>query len=431
LAFHVTPSQPLLLDLVLQVRQQSDIVVRSGSEGPVTDLEIAQWLNVGLSEVYDLITDASDDYYVNIQPFQLRGPGQSKYTNYAKDYNDITTANWTTNGIYFRDTGYFIEDNTNTGHYVEQVVTGLGLDQYIAVAAEFYQPPTDPNVGLVYLDNARLSWGNDYWVDVNFTRRTSDASPATAHIIASQGGMAELRPVKVNGMDVGWYRVVLRINDKNQHGSGTVRVYSLSAALAPEYLGKGHGLAVRNVGVLQPIYSDYFVLPEEFYKCLRVDKSYSGSGLTANDWFGLDRINVRDEALFNLNSGRTINFPRVSGYLIQDNMLKIVPSVTCAGVYRILYYPAWQDLELTSRVDCGPPGAHWEHMAVMSACAKVAVKRQQDPGPFMAQKQEQINRVTASAKDRNFGRAEPPPVSGVPWYDRGLGGGFGGGLGGF
>lgn len=160
-----------------------------------------------------------------------------------------------------------------------------------------------------------------------------------------------------------------------------------------------------------------FTLPSDFYKELRVDRSLSGS-TTAADWFRLDRVALRDETNWMQAALQASAYRRVYGYILCGNEIRIVPKAQASGVYQLLYYPAWTDVALTDVVSVGPAGQHWEKLAVFEACIDVANKEEQDPSPFMAQRDRLLKRLDEAAANRSANQQEPPAVLQVPWEDR-------------
>jgi hypothetical protein len=171
---------------------------------------------------------------------------------------------------------------------------------------------------------------------------------------------------------------------------------------------------------------DSYELPSDFFKELRIDKSYSGNpnNISNYDWIRLQRINIKDECNYNSTPLRSLYYPRIFGYLIYGNKLKIVPKSEIQGSYQMLYYPHYIDL-VNSKDICtqfGPTGQHWEELVIVDVCIKCAIKGEDSNVPeFMAQKQAVIDRIKKEASNRIAGDAAPPQISGPRWYDRGFG----------
>lgn len=169
---------------------------------------------------------------------------------------------------------------------------------------------------------------------------------------------------------------------------------------------------------------DGYVLPADFFKELRIDRSYSGSPAVQNyDWIRLQRINIKDEANYNSTPLRSLYYPRIFGYVLYGTKIKIVPRSEIAGTYQLLYYPSY--IDLVNRTDVatqiGPVGQHWEEFAIIDTCIKCLLKEETDVSGFAAQKQLIIDRIKKEAANRVAGDAEPPYMSGSRWYDRGFG----------
>ena len=171
---------------------------------------------------------------------------------------------------------------------------------------------------------------------------------------------------------------------------------------------------------------DGYVLPADFFKELRVDKSYSGSPDLLNnyDWIRLIRINIKDECNYNSTPLRSLYYPRIYGYLLYGNKLKIVPRSEISGCYQLLYYPMYIDL-VEREDECtqfGPSGQHWEEMVIVDACIKCMIKEESEITGFTMQKQAVIDRIKKESANRIAGDAAPPVASGPKWWERGGGG---------
>jgi len=166
-----------------------------------------------------------------------------------------------------------------------------------------------------------------------------------------------------------------------------------------------------------------FTVPADFFKLLRLDKSLSGSS-TANDWFRLRRVNIRDETNWNQSLVlRAGSYARAYGYFLVDTQVRIIPQQQVIGTYQLLYYPTWRTACLTAggdpNVSIGPSDQGWEEYAVHGACIKACAKEETDPSVFIAQKAAMVERLERVTANRNAGEAEPPPTNEIPWYDRG------------
>jgi hypothetical protein len=168
---------------------------------------------------------------------------------------------------------------------------------------------------------------------------------------------------------------------------------------------------------------DAYTLPDDFFKELRVDRSYSGTpDVNGGDWIRLQRINVKDICNYNSTPLRSLYYPRIFGYAIYGNKLIIVPQAEIAGTYRMLYYPTYTDLvNRTDVVSIGPVGQHWEEYAIIDACIKCLLKEESEVSGFLVQKQAMIDRIKKESANRIAGDAMPPAVSGPKWFERGLG----------
>lgn len=174
---------------------------------------------------------------------------------------------------------------------------------------------------------------------------------------------------------------------------------------------------------------DGYVLPENFWKILRVDRQ-----VDSQNYYILNRVNIKDE---NLYSPSTIAFnPNVSGYIDEVNkdgytVLRILPPSQKPGNYRILYYPQFEDYTDNDTIVMGPPGQKWIEYAILDVMIKLCGKDGTDPSLYVTQKAAVITRIKSAAAARDIGQVEPPPQAGVKWYDQagGLanGGGFYGG----
>ncbi len=160
-----------------------------------------------------------------------------------------------------------------------------------------------------------------------------------------------------------------------------------------------------------------FTLPADFLKLLRVDKSLSGNA-SANDWFRLRRIHLRDETNYFQALPRAATYPRAFGYVIRGDSVNPIPQSQSAGVYQVLYYPQFTVLSSGDTVAIGPVGEQWEEHGILHACVTVLAKEQRDPSVFMAQLAKLDSTLEDIIANRDAGEAEPPPMTDSPWYDR-------------
>jgi hypothetical protein len=160
---------------------------------------------------------------------------------------------------------------------------------------------------------------------------------------------------------------------------------------------------------------DGYVMPPEFWKMLRLDKSMSGSA-AGSDWYTINERSPRDENLFSSPINNAF-FGSTSGYIREGNRIRPLPASQQAGTYRAVYYPAPQDATLATDIVVGPPGLHWEEYAILDVCLKCALKQETDPQGFILQKVSLIERIKKAAAQRNAGMPAPVPLS-SPWYDR-------------
>ncbi len=160
---------------------------------------------------------------------------------------------------------------------------------------------------------------------------------------------------------------------------------------------------------------DGYPLPSNLWKILRVDHQISG-----NNWYRLMRINKQDETDFsnpNVSSSCVTSYDtEVTGGI---TYLRVYPTNNRTGTYRVLYYPAWQDLTADDPVVIGPPGQHFEEYAVLDTCIKCCLKDETDPSGFMAQLVSVTQQITSESAARDVGQAVPLPT--ISWYDKMLG----------
>jgi hypothetical protein len=161
----------------------------------------------------------------------------------------------------------------------------------------------------------------------------------------------------------------------------------------------------------------YFNLPSDFFRERRLDKSASGVA-GQGDWDRVARVALRDESAYNSAVLQSFSSKQVQGYVLEDNMLRVVPPSQSVGLYQLKYYPAWTDVTLSSTVSVGPRGQHWELYAVMCACIDVCEKQETDPSSWYGKKAALKARIEESCVNRSAGEQEPPPVLGEPWYER-------------
>lgn len=170
---------------------------------------------------------------------------------------------------------------------------------------------------------------------------------------------------------------------------------------------------------------DGYTLPDDFWKPLRIDRQIDG-----NNSYTLTRINIRDENLW--APALTYLYQTVTAYSTEVNtvgqtILRIFPQSQQAGVYKVLYYPAYQDVDgyVDGYVNLGvPPGMHLEEYAIIDTCIKCCLKDETEPSGFMAQKAIMLNRIKSACASRDAGQNMPPPQTRPKWYERGDAGGW-------
>ena len=162
---------------------------------------------------------------------------------------------------------------------------------------------------------------------------------------------------------------------------------------------------------------DGYVLPENFWKILRIDRA-----IDSQNYYLLNRINIKDE---NLYSPITISYSSsVIGYITEVNtdgytVLRVLPASQKQGNYRILYYPAFEDYTDNDTIIMGQPGQKWIEYAILDVMIKLCGKDETDPNLYEIQKAAVIARIRSAASARDIGQLEPPPQAGIKWYDRG------------
>lgn len=168
--------------------------------------------------------------------------------------------------------------------------------------------------------------------------------------------------------------------------------------------------------------ADGYILPDDFWQIVRVDRAINSS---TNQYFRLHRINLKDENIYNPANFSTY-YAGPAGYLTTVNNLSqtkitFLPKNQAIGTYRVLYYPAWKDLEADGYVYIGPPGQHWEEYAILDTCIKICNKNETDPTTFKMDKELMKQRIQAECAIRDVNENEYRPLTNNSWYNQVLG----------
>ena len=165
--------------------------------------------------------------------------------------------------------------------------------------------------------------------------------------------------------------------------------------------------------------ADSTALPADFYQLVGCDLYVSGS---PNPWITLTRMpwNERNRWVYTTALWNSFGWSNIR-YRLSGQKILFSPVTPHQETIRLWYVPAITTLVNDSDELDGING--WEEYIVVDAAAKVFIKEESDPSPFLAQKQSLIARIQTMAAKRDVG--EPDVVQdttvqgGVTWGWRG------------
>jgi len=149
---------------------------------------------------------------------------------------------------------------------------------------------------------------------------------------------------------------------------------------------------------------DYIIpLPPDFLKVRAIDYSPSVPP-NGNGWYTINQYQLPERNRYN-NSIQNIASPwgkvTLSSRVMGDSIY-MAPQDEAGGEYQIWYTPKYQWLPLaTDALPYYMDTQAWSEFAVVSSCVKIMNKMVLDPSGFMAEKQEQKDRVISAAKNRD------------------------------
>ena len=143
-------------------------------------------------------------------------------------------------------------------------------------------------------------------------------------------------------------------------------------------------------------------IDSNFYKLRGVEKQ------NGDRWITLKRTEFRER-----------NNPQLTGYVLVNRTLYVVPEQAAPGTYRVWYVT--EPTELTTDgtlIDNLPNGA--EELVVIDAAIKCLTKEESDTGPLERQYAAELKRVLEASYDADIG--DPPRVAnvrsdGLSWDD--------------
>lgn len=141
--------------------------------------------------------------------------------------------------------------------------------------------------------------------------------------------------------------------------------------------------------------TNYFALPADFLKALRVDRYNAGT------WSRIDPISLLE------NPPPTELLPSLVeplGYIVMGSNCWIEPWSSAGGSYRVWYVPRFTVLTSTSdNLASYMDVQGWHEYAIVDACMKVVMKQDMDASQWMALKAAARQRVVEAAKPRDAG----------------------------
>lgn len=266
-----------------------------------------------------------------------------------------------------------------------------------------------------YLDTT-VTVGTQYWYKVCATNGSGDSGYTTAQSIV---------PTQPGGMSLGQIRLLAqqRADRQNSQFVGTsewnqyinqsaFELYDLLTTLYEDYYLAPITMFQTN-GSQQfydlPDGTNSFLnasgasfTPRPFYKLLGVD---CGVALNNNAWITLKKFNF-------ITRNRYI-FPNVASsylgvfnlqYRLMGNQIEFIPTPSGGQYIRLWYIPRMVELLKDTDILDGVSG--WTEYIIVDAAIKALQKEESDTSVLMAQKQGLIDRIQASAMNRDAGQSD-------------------------
>lgn len=167
-----------------------------------------------------------------------------------------------------------------------------------------------------------------------------------------------------------------------------------------------------------------YPLPSDFYKLLGVEVSLSPSD--PNSWVSLRQFEFIQRNLWNYPNIYTFYGVTNLRYRLNGNNLYIVPIPTSNQSLRIWYAP--RPSQLIKDTDTMDSVSGWQEYIIADVAAKMWIKEETDPSPFMIQKEALLKRITEVSHNRNLSEAQTVSDSksmNFSWMEDGIGGGRG------
>lgn len=158
--------------------------------------------------------------------------------------------------------------------------------------------------------------------------------------------------------------------------------------------------------------TDTITIPNDCYKVLGVDVSYSGT-----NYMTLKRFNFIDRNRYSLPQA-TAALARGTNlqYRLLGNSIKLIPMPSQGQKFQLWYVPKMKTLLLDTDIITGVSG--WTEYITTDAAIKAMLKEESDASALMAQKAALIKRINDSASNRDAG--QPQTISDtrdVNYYD--------------
>jgi hypothetical protein len=141
-----------------------------------------------------------------------------------------------------------------------------------------------------------------------------------------------------------------------------------------------------------------YQLPPDFFKLLGVDVQLSD---TTTGWLAVRKFSFSERNKF-MTPYQTFYGTRSNlRYRLLGDKLWILPTASAGQFMQIHYVPRMTPLVSDTDVLNGLDG--WEAFVTADVCAKACVKRETDPGPFLAEMQILAQRIQVIAEARDLG----------------------------
>jgi len=153
---------------------------------------------------------------------------------------------------------------------------------------------------------------------------------------------------------------------------------------------------------------------ESVQKLMGLDMYVSGRPVPLDQFSFRERFRASQQSIWDYGTVNVLTY-----HWAGANVL-VYPETQCAGTYKLWYVPSWTDLASGSNPTLRAPYTlnHWEEIIINGACAKVCMMEVQDPTPFLAAKNADVNRIKndSTNRDASGNRRVRDVTGGDDWF---------------